>query len=356
MNALTCIHLQQKSGIVMQEPVMTFDNLAKVIHTILIDQGKVSIPKVGTLSLIKEPARLSRIERQIHPPLKTATFTYNPGIHSGSDAIKAGSKVIGLEALVQEELLGFTAAFGRGETLFLPKVGTFSWQQEGGYQFAPADFNYHLDVFGLGPVAAIPAIKRTAKEAAVEALTGREQLIPPAVVPVKPFKSRDRWFLRGLVAALFVIVGLVVWLILLRDRPEDIDLATADSMEEVTVDESELANQDDIMEVSDPEDPQDESAAEEISETASENPEVPSPVQTSPSEIGKERMIIVGHFSDASNAARLVSVLQEKGLDAAAVQHNQWQRVFVRVNEQTDDPAQMLAYIQTNFEKQAWLK
>lgn len=340
----------------MQEPVMTFDNLAKVIHTILIDQGTVSIPKVGILSLVKEPARLSRIERQIHPPVKSAAFSYHPGIYSGSDAIKAGSKAIGLEALVQEELLAFTAEFGRGETLFLPKVGTFSWQQEGGYQFAPADFNYHLDVFGLGPVAAVPAIKRTAKEAAVEALTGREQVLPPAVEPIQLFYSRDRWLLRGLIAALFIIIGLVVWLILLRERPEDIDSAIVDSTEEVTVDESELANQDDVMEVSDPEDPQDESAAEDIPVTASEIPEVTSPVQSSPSEMGKERLIIVGHFSEVSNAERLVRVLQEKGLDAASVQHNQWQRVFVRVNEGTDDPAKVLAYIRTNFEKQAWLK
>lgn len=339
----------------MQELVMTFDNLAKVIHTNLIDQGTVSIPKVGILSLIKEPARLSRIEQQIYPPVKIAAFTYQPGIHSGSDAIKAVSKTIGLEALVQEELLEFTAAFGRGATLLLPKVGTFSWQQEGGYQFIPADFNYHLDVFGLGPVAAVPAIKRTAKEAAIEALSSREQVIPPSVV-VQPFYNRDRWFLRGLIAALFIIVGLVVWLILLRDRPEDINLPIVDATAEGTVDESELTNQDDVMEVSDPEDPQDESAAEDISPSEPGIPEISSPVKISPSDMGKERLIIVGHFSEASNALRLVSVLQEKGLDAAAVQHNQWQRVFVRVNERTEDPAQVLSYIQTNFEKQAWLK
>lgn len=335
---------------------MAFSILAQAIRHTLLEQGAVTLPRLGRLTLAYQPARLDRLSAMIHPPRREPVFHPDPDADGEEQALILAWKRFGAESAAlsglnaETELHALGSQVALGETTELPDVGRFIPQPGGPPRFEPAEFNYHLDVYGLGPVPAHPLRRRSAAEAATEALAAREAL-PRRSTPREEPRPARRWVLLLMSAVLLLTIGAALWLIFRPTQPALPPLLV--EQEESAdpnpgyVDEGTLRYGSDIVDTDSLADPE----QEEEAEPEEALPEAAPP----PVDPANDILIVVGHFGDPANAGRVLQRLEELGLRGEATPRREFTRVTVRVNPARQDPQDVLATVRQQFDKGAWI-
>lgn len=335
---------------------MAFSILAQAIRHTLLEQGAVTLPRLGRLTLAYHPARLDRHAAMIHPPRREPVFYPDPDADGEEQALNRAWQRFGAETAVlsglnaESELHALGSQVALGETTELPDVGRFIPQPQGPPMFEPAAFNYHLDVYGLGPVPAHPLRRRSAVQAATEALAAREALPRRAPVAVER-RPADRWFLPVMSSILLLTIGAALWLIFRPAEPVLPPLLVEE--EELNeqgsgyVDEETLRDGSDIVDMDTLADPEEEE--EEDPTDLQQEPVLP------PADPAKIIRIVVGHFGDPGNAERVLSRLGEMGLRGEATPRRELTRVTVLVDPARQDPETVLATVRQQFDKGAWI-
>lgn len=339
---------------------MAFQALALAIRNTLIEQGEVELPGIGKLTLDYFPARLSRIESTIYPPSKKVSFKKNGAEYLDNEKLGL-HYATALTTLpdqqgrsLEADLNGLASLVLNGESVELHEVGQFFSNEKSELDFIASGFNYHLDAFGLGPISARPLQRRTAAQAASEAIAASGLTVPKkASNPKIPLK--DRLFLPVLAGVFLLAIGVSIWLLIGPD-PSPSTPATSEIVEtepadiETYSDEEDLRNGSDIIET----DTLEQNLAEE-------EIIVPSPPaeKVSKSDVDKSPdnsnmvTIVVGHFGDKGNVDRVQKRLAKLGLEHSTKPSKNLTRVMVHVKENASN--EILALIRRDFDKGAWI-
>ncbi|MBK7344018.1 MAG: hypothetical protein IPJ06_13570 [Saprospiraceae bacterium] len=341
---------------------MEFTNLAFTIQQHLIRRGRAVLPALGVLQLVYKPARLVRQEGVMYPPAETVSFESTAGgdedIHPELVDDYRQASGIQQEDLarkgLKEQILLVIDALEEGQPVHLPQVGTWMKNKAGIIEFTPDDFNYYLEVYGLGAVQARPVLRRTPEEAARAAQESRSKIV---VTPPGPAVRRwkDRLFLPGLAALLILSLAGCLWLIFTPDSPDAASGSSLLSPEMESDTEADLftAEAGDVTEdiLGDPEADTTEVVPEV--EKASILPQQPDPHE----EPSRSRIrIAVGHFSQSANAALLADRLSKAGFLATSESvRDGLTRVVVEVDPSRRDPREVLRILQGEYEPTAWI-
>lgn len=344
--------------------IMAFQALALAIRNMLLEGEVVHLPGIGRLSLEYYPAKLSRIESTIYPPSKRVVYYADESqsadngkiIEHYSKALK--SLTDQQDRSLEADLNALASLVVHGERVELMEVGTFFSNEKNETDFIASGFNYHLDVYGLGKVNARPIQRRSAAQAATEAIVARGGVLPKK--HVKPILTlKDRLFLPALAVVFVLALGACIWLIF-APSPQfesEANVLTEPLLAQETeqyTSEDELRAGTDVLDV-DSLDEQDELAAplntitpvqEEPGATPDSKTNVPFDTVT----------IVVGHFGDPANVRRVQERLTQLGLEnSAAMTPKKLTRVQVHLNPDISDPDQILAMIKKDFDKGAWI-
>jgi hypothetical protein len=333
---------------------MAFPILARAIRHTLLEEGEVRLPRLGRLELVYQPARLDRQAARIRPPAQTPVFHPDPDLILEPSTLTASWQRFAAESeasaglSAETELFAMASQIGLGEEVELPDVGLFRPDKRGGLLFIPSDFNYHLDVYGLSDVPARPLQRRSAAQAAAEALAARD-VLPRRPADAGMRRPADRWFLPVMSGLLLLAIGISLWLLLRPAAPDLPPLLVAEDQDDAGGpayrDEENLRESSDIIDLS----AIDDQEMEEDEEPAAETPApVPDPA--------REVTIVVGHFGDPANAERVLERLTAMGLQGESLPRRELTRVIVRVNEALDDPHSVLEQVRQNFDKGAWIQ
>lgn len=333
--------------------------LALAMRDTLLDQGRVDLPGLGSLTLVYHPARLDRLKARIYPPEKKPVFEGQSEGSNQADAVfeAAWARAAGLS--VREVGAGLTAALDQlatrvrdGEEIRLPEVGVFTLEQPGQPRFEPDSFNYHLEVFGLEAVDAIPLARRSAAEAAAEALAAREPVHVRLPHPTGP--KSGRWRLPMTAVLVLLAFSVALWLVFSPNStaPEP-DIADVSPFEEEEVppsfSEEEALDRPDIFDVEDDEE-------EEAFEREATPPPPPALTESpAPAPAAGAQYIVVGHFGDQENARRMLERIGALGLEGQASPRGQLTRVVVVVRPGQHDPDVVLTTVRQSLEPAAWL-
>ncbi len=339
---------------------MEFINLALTIQQHLLSRGRTVLPGLGVFQLVYKPAKLKRQEGVVLPPAEMPSFELLGNqeeaeidlelINDFREASGIKQEDLARKGL-KEQILIVKDMLADGESVHLPDVGTLSVSKGGETSFLPDDFNYYLEVYGLGPVTARPVLRRTPEEAARVALEERAKVLVKS--PAKSARTwKDRLFLPGLATLLILSLAGCLWLIFSPDRPASSAGMSPSSLEESEFEEDMSSSVEDnvtadILGDSDIE----RQPMEPISEAVI--PELP--VQESVQTKSVVR-IAVGHFGQAGNATQLIERLIKAGLSAVSEPARQGlTRVVVEVDPTIRNPAEVLALLQKDYEPTAWI-
>lgn len=340
----------------MQHPV-----LAQAIRDTLLEKGQLSLPGLGLLYLESHPARLVRTEAMLYPPRKSPVFV--EGMEGGEVSPWFYEQYALLAGETPEEAAAQTAmafhelreALLAGEDVVLEEVGRFFVNERGETDFVPSPFNYDLDMYGLAPVAARPVIKRSAAEAAAEAIRSR-QVRPVATVPASKrwSRPRDKWFLPLMAGLLLLTIAAATWMIYapaivppadtVSDRDDD-----DEDMDTYAIEEDALREGSDFVEIDDADDDEE----EEVDYSAAAPESAPPPTRPD----AWTHTIIVGHFGDPNNVANALQRIADMGMVGdSRLTGSGLTRVMVRVHADYEDPAEVLTLIRDTFDPKAFLK
>ncbi|MBP6183322.1 MAG: hypothetical protein KA479_00175 [Saprospiraceae bacterium] len=339
---------------------MAFQALALAIRNTLIDQGVVELPGIGKFTLNYFPARLSRIESTLYPPSKKVSFQkggaehldlHKLGLHY-ANALSTLSDQQGRS--LESDLNGLASLVLNGESVELHDVGQFFNNEKSELDFVASGFNYHLDVYGLGPINARPLQRRTAAQAASEAIAASGLTVPKKNIPsAAPLK--DRLFLPVLAGVFLLAIGVSIWLLIGPD-PSPTTPVTSERLEPQTADTESYSDEEALRNGSDvvDSDTLDQISNEEemiISSPA----EVDSPIPGVEQSLDPLNIvtIVVGHFGDEDNVKRVRERLTILGLENSTKPSKNLTRVMVHVKENTSN--EILALIRREFDKGAWI-
>lgn len=344
---------------------MEFINLALTIQQNLLRRGRTVLPGLGVFHLVYKPAKLQRQEGVVLPPVEEPTFELQDSqgaVEFDPELINDFREASGIpqEDLarngLKEQILIVKDMLSDGESVHLPDVGRLTLSKAGEAVFHPDDFNYYLEVYGLGSVTARPVLRRTPEEAARVAQEGRAKIIvkPPAK-PVRTWK--DRLFLPGLAALLILSLAGCLWLIFTPDPSSSTSITAPMAMEDADYDEANPGTTPgDVTEdiLGDP-DIETEPTEPEAEAVIPEERVPEEPVQK-PEQSKSVVRIAVGHFGQAGNATLLIERLSKAGLSAVSEPAREGlTRVVVEVDPTARNPREVLALLQKDYEPTAWI-
>lgn len=343
---------------------MAFQALALAIRNMLLEGEVVHLPGIGRLSLEYYPAKLSRIESTIYPPSKRVVYYADEGQTADNGTIER-HYAEALQSLpdqqgrsLEADLNALASLVTHGERVELMEVGTFFSTEKNIIDFIASGFNYHLDVYGLGKVTARPIQRRSAAQAASEAIAARSGLFPPK--QIKPsITLKDRLFIPSLAVVFVLALGACLWLIFAPGTPmvSEAEVLSDHSLSpetELYTSEDEVRAGSDVLDV----DSLDAKEAEEEGlNTIPPAQEVPVQTQEPKTSIPFDTItIVVGHFGDPANVRRVQERLTQLGLENTAfLTPKKLTRVQVHINPDHSNPVQILEMIKKDFDKGAWI-
>lgn len=339
---------------------MEFINLALTIQQNLLRRGRTVLPGLGVFHLAYKPAKLQRQEGVVLPPAEYPVFELQDGLGAVAfdpELIHDFREVSGIQQedlarnRLKEQILIVQNMLAEGESVHLPDVGTLTWNKEGEATFLPDDFNYYLEVYGLGPVTARPVLRRTPEEAARVAQEGRAKVVvKPSGKPARTWK--DRLFFPGLAALLIFSLAGCLWLIFAPDTHLSFPDTPSSTLDDAGFEaDNQTTSPGDVTAdmLGDPD------METEPTEPVAESVIPEEPVQKSEQPKSVVR-IAVGHFGQASNATQLIERLNRAGLSAMSEQAREGlTRVVVEVDPASRNPGEVLALLQREYEPTAWI-
>ena len=172
------------------------------IRTLLMEEGRVCLPGIGTLTVEAQPALVSLMEGKASPPSKYVSFNGNLTVDDGRLRQEVGDP----EA-VSRYLQSVRDSLALEDAFALPGVGKLYHQGTTEIRFTPGAINLSKSSFGL---PAVPVRPVTRKEAGKAGSTARPrnaasaQSRSPAVRQPRLMTSWV-WYLLGTVGILLAI-------------------------------------------------------------------------------------------------------------------------------------------------------
>jgi len=329
----------------------------KYISELLFDHECVILPGFGGFLTNYSGARIHPIKHSFQPPARTLVFNANLSTNDGLliDYVSRSEKISYQDASkdVSEYVTYCLRELENGNTVILRHIGSCKMGREKNIIFDP-DFtsNYLSDAFGF-PSFVSPAIKRESVRERLE-----KQLTPRPVAP----SEKKRMNLRPAIGwAATISIPIATALLIYMFNPTIVDglgnsyasfvptvkFKAADQptkkassntdatfenfrvMPEVVVEEAEVIP---------------EKKAEVVPEAVAVNPL-------------RKYQIVVGAFSQDSNANKYVNELRSKNYDAAVVgnSRNGLIRVGINGSESKSESIIILEQVRTNENPSAWL-
>lgn len=175
------------------------------LRSILMEEGRVCLPGIGTLVAAQQPAVLSLIEAKALPPSARISFNANLVLDDGrlSRELDQGAEVLRFLNHTRETLAA-------GHPIILEGIGKLYKHHDGEIRFSPGGENFSKDSFGLPAISVQPILRKEKPPASAPATKRKKnRSARPAralKVPVltQP-QGRILWYAAGLTA---LVVGI----------------------------------------------------------------------------------------------------------------------------------------------------
>ncbi|MFZ4559160.1 MAG: hypothetical protein ACOYOD_03095 [Saprospiraceae bacterium] len=312
-------------------------DVAACMAELLMEQGQVEVPGLGSFTSIGLPARIDPFRQVALPPHLGLTF--HPGVPTGDTALypyMAKRYALPLqyaEELVREYVQTLQARLGDKEVVLLPKIGSLRRDVEGHLQFEQEPTNLNLNAFGLPEVSAVRNVS-PAWTAANTPLQEEEKGSPPVHNPSAP--PRRRPALSFVVAFGALVVGAGAYLLF---RPHFKGLFPAAQRQES---KARVVETDSLTDATAYEPGDSALAARQKLLLPNERPDT--------------CVIAIGLFRDPRNVARLLKKIEDAGLEPYSITHAGQTRVGVRFPyTDVEEITGHLALVQSKLEPSAFV-
>ena len=287
-------------------------DVAACMAELLVEQGQVEVPGLGSFTSTGQPARIDPFLQLVLPPRLGLTF--HPGASAGHTALcpymakRYALPLQHAEELVREYVQTLQARLGDKEVVLLPKIGSLRRNVEGHLQFEQEPTNLNLNVFGLPEVSAVrnssPVWTPTNTPLQEEEKGSGAPIRDPSAPP------RSRPALSFVVAFGALVVGAGAYLLF---RPHFKGLFPAAQRQE---------NQARIVEA--------DALTDAITYEPGDSALAARQKLLLPNERPDTCVIAIGLFRDPRNVARLLKKIEDAGLEPYSITHAGQTRVGVR--------------------------
>ena len=362
-------------------------NIAGYIVQLLHKHDCVIVPEFGGFIANYKQASIDHVQGYVHPPSQEITFNQNL---TSNDGLLV-NYIVQQEQIPYEEALTTVAQFAEScrstlaskEILTLPQVGKFYYDIEDRLQFIPDEgTNFLLASFGLPRIQAYPILRATTKEEKTAMLStvqsrqlsrntfvARRRVVPLAAAIILLFvfgtvlynnseMGDDRRFAKAI-----AMIGYSVE----QETPSEGVTTDATALDSSTIkdlpswaveDPLEVSTrisdpiktiQDDPLEHSStsPSPPEPPTNTEDVEEASREEALMSTNLQT--------YIIVVGCFSDSSNADRLIERIVEEEYVADVRMRGQLYQVGIEIYCPPETIMAHLAKIRQNYSEGAWI-
>ena len=184
------------------------------LQSLLMEEGRVCLPGIGTLLVVEQPAMVSLIEGKAAAPCARVAFNANLVVDDGRLRREIGAA--DAEAFVRQTRESLDA----GRTVILDGIGKLYPHQAGEIRFSPGVTNFDKQTFGLPEIDVRPIVRKE-RPAAAKATTPApaappvppaeaEPALPPATGPAALATWDQRyggllWYAAGLIGLLVIL-------------------------------------------------------------------------------------------------------------------------------------------------------
>ena len=183
------------------------------LHSLLMEEGRVCLPGIGTLLVVEQPAMVSLIEGKAAAPCARVAFNANLVVDDGRLRREIGATEA--ETFVRQTRESLDA----GRTVILDGIGKLYPHQGGEVRFSPGVTNFDKHSFGLPEIDVRPIVRKERAAAttvsppkavpvpATEQTAATPPVASPATAPL-PWDQRNGgllWYGAGLIGLLVVL-------------------------------------------------------------------------------------------------------------------------------------------------------
>lgn len=330
----------------------------RYISELLFDHDCVILPGMGGFLTNYSGARIHPVRHSFQPASRTVVFNANLRTNDGLliDYVsrKAGISYQEASVVVSDYAMAVMRQLEDGKTVELEHIGSCRMGREKNIIFTPDESsNFLADAFGL-PSFVSPAIKRETVRQRLE-----KQLTPtpsaPRVEKKRNLRPVANW-------AAILAIPITAAMLLYMFNPTIIDgpgKSFATFVPTIKFDkaspkkvENESANFTKFRVI--PDKPE---ASSQEPEAGSQKPDVPEPRTSSPAPVLTKYQIVVGAFSNVSNAEKYVNRLLGKNYDASIVGESRTglTRVAINGSDNKQEAIGMMNAIRESVNPSAWL-
>ena len=186
------------------------------LQSLLMEEGRVCLPGIGTLLVVEQPAMVSLIEGKAAAPCARVAFNANLVVDDGRLRREIGTA--DAEAFVRQTRESLDA----GRTVILDGIGKLYPHQGGEIRFSPGVTNFDKNTFGLPEIDVRPIVRKERTSPAAVSPPAKSPAPPPAAEPVAttaaasvpgtatavPWDQRHGgilWYAAGLIGLLVVL-------------------------------------------------------------------------------------------------------------------------------------------------------
>ncbi len=132
------------------------------LRALLMEEGRVCLPGIGTLLVVRQPALVSPIEGVASAPSGRVSFNENLVVDDGRLLREVDRPQL------EEFLAQTTQSLDAGRTVVLEGIGKLYRQPDGEIRFTASGENFRKESFGLPAVALRPIVRKEKKVAATK--------------------------------------------------------------------------------------------------------------------------------------------------------------------------------------------
>ncbi|MGB3799932.1 MAG: hypothetical protein WA952_08950 [Lewinella sp.] len=170
------------------------------LRSLLMEEGRVCLPGIGTLLVVEQPAMVSLMEGKAAAPCARVAFNVNLVVDDGRLRREIGPD--DAEAFVRQTRDSLDA----GRTVLLDGIGKLYKHQSGEVRFSAGPGNFSKASFGLPAIDVKPIVRKEKTNAPTQAPDpARRQEVVPAPSGWQHRYGGGLWYAGGLAGLLFLL-------------------------------------------------------------------------------------------------------------------------------------------------------
>ncbi|MTB50215.1 hypothetical protein [Lewinella sp. W8] len=195
------------------------EQIVTAIRELLMEEGKVGLPGLGTLQLAPQPALISPVEGKALPPSERVTFNENLVLDDGKILQYLISTTEIDPQVLEKELKLFLAstseALDAGRSFTIEGVGRLFKHYDGQMRFTASGDNYSKDSFGLPEIALQPVVRTekrrssTADDPMLVTGTAAGQSTPKSNLLQDPALRQILWYVAAVLGV--ILLAVILW-------------------------------------------------------------------------------------------------------------------------------------------------